>query len=139
MRARTAIAATTVLLLGLAACGSDDSDTAPAAAESSEPTTIADGADADLEADLDVEGMLEGTDQETLLRALGEGVSAGLPDAGSYAVAGSTLTVTMEAGSADADGDVACAIAGGAASAIGIGEDASLVLVYPDGDVVCEI
>ena len=31
-----------------------------------------------------------------------------------------------------------CSIAGGAASALGVGEDTMLVLAFPDGDIVCE-
>ena len=72
------------------------------------------------------------------LGALGQGISGVLPGAGSYAVAGSTLTITME-GSVDADGETSCSIAGGAASALGVGEDTMLVLAFPDGDIVCEI
>ena len=122
------------LLLALTACGDDaDSDAADDA-----PADVAASVAASASTEVDVEGMLDSVDDSTLLGALGEGISGVLPGAGSYAVAGSTLTITME-GSVDADGETSCSIAGGAASALGVGEDTMLVLAFPDGDIVCEI
>ena len=121
------------LLLALTACGDDaasDADDAPA--------DVAASVAANASTEVDVEGMLGSVDDSTLLGALGQGISGVLPGAGSYAVAGSTLTITME-GSVDADGETSCSIAGGAASALGVGEDTMLVLAFPDGDIVCEI
>ena len=123
------------LLLALTACGDDaDSDAADGA-----PADAAASVAASASTEVDVEGMLDSVDDSTLLGALGEGITGVLPGAGSYAVAGSTLTVTMEEGTAEEDGDASCSIAGGAASALGVGPDTMLVLVFPDGDAVCEI
>ena len=84
--------AVTGLLLALTACGDDaDSDAADGA-----PADVAASVAASASTEVDVEGMLDSVDDSTLLGALGEGITGVLPGAGSYAVAGSTLTVTME-------------------------------------------